>query len=228
MTRLPRVPRFSREAREPRSTLWLVSFTDLISLLLAFFVMMYAMAEPEPQRWARMVEGLASARSTASTPSQAPAEPQAEHNALAVEEAWRVDRDYLGTLLRTQVADQPALAGVEVRTEDDRVTIAIPGAVLFEHGGLALGERGRRAVALLGAAVGRAGNRVEVVGHAEREDAASGHAWERALARAVAVANGLRETGYRRDLVARSLMAPPGLLGGRGPRVDLVVRGLEG
>lgn len=226
MIRVPNLDK-ARDAAgaESRRTIWLVSFTDLISLLFAFFVLMFAMTEPDRPRWERMAEGL-SARSTASAPSERAPDPQAAFNAATVEPQSRVSLDYLGALLRTQVADRPELAGVFVQREADRVVIAFPGELLFEHNGLVIGERGRQALHTLGAVVGRIGNRIEVVGHAEREDAASGQAWERSLGRAVAVSAALRGSGYRGDLVARSVMAP-GVPRG-GTRVDVVVREMEG
>lgn len=224
-----RVPTFDkareRAGADSRRTIWLISFTDLISLLFAFFVLMFAMAEPDGPRWARMAEGL-SARSTATTPSDRTPDPQSAFNAATVEPQSRVSLEYLGALLRTQVADRPELAGVVVQREDDRVVIVFPGELLFEHNGLLIGERGRRALHTLGGVVGRIGNRIEVVGHAEREDTVSGQAWERSLGRAVAVSSALRGSGYRGDLVARSVMVPGTARG--GPRVDVVVREMEG
>lgn len=226
-----------------RKTMWLISFTDLISLMLAFFVLMYSMSEPESQRWTRLAKGLAdtipAARSTATTPSDRPADPRAAFNAQAVELRAAVDVNYLGALLRSQTAANAELAAVEVRREDDRVVIGLPGERMFDASGAVFTDEGRRIVFLLGAVVGRIGNRIEVVGHAEREDPTGGAAWERALTRAVAVSAALRETGYRRDLVARAVMAvdepvAPGAMAGGGVtasinatgrvRVDIVVR----
>ncbi len=228
-----------------RKTMWLISFTDLISLMLAFFVLMYSMSEPESQRWTRLAKGLAdtipAARSTATTPSDRPADPRAAFNAQAVELRAAVDVNYLGALLRSQTTANAELAAVEVRREDDRVVIGLPGERMFDASGAVFTDEGRRIVFLLGAVVGRIGNRIEVVGHAEREDQTGGAAWERALTRAVAVSAALRETGYRRDLVARAVMAadepvPVGAVAGVGAgvtvpinatgrvRVDIVVR----
>ncbi|MFP5516203.1 MAG: flagellar motor protein MotB, partial [Alphaproteobacteria bacterium] len=60
MIRVPDIS--SRSATEDRGgqrkTLWLISFTDLISLMLAFFVLMYSMSEPEAERWTRLAKGV--------------------------------------------------------------------------------------------------------------------------------------------------------------------------
>ncbi|SMH60404.1 OmpA/MotB family protein [Azospirillum agricola] len=238
MIRVPRVGGAGRAGDDPgghRKTMWLISFTDLISLMLAFFVLMYSMSEPETQRWVRLTQGLSetipAARSTATAPSDRPAEPRAAFNAQAVEARAAIDLGYLGALLRGQIGANAELAAVEVRREDDRVVIGLPGESMFDETGALFTDPGRRILFLLGAVVGRIGNRIEVVGHAEREDPAGGVAWERALTRAVAVSAALRETGYQRDLVARAVMETPslpsaagaGTAGGR-VRVDIVVR----
>ncbi|HYH23422.1 MAG TPA: flagellar motor protein MotB [Azospirillum sp.] len=225
MIRVPKVPRYtpSADTEAGRRSMWLISFTDLISLMLAFFVLMFSMTEPQAQRWARLTQAV-SARSTATKPSEAPPEPKAAFNAATLEPHSAVNLDYLGALLNSQIADTVDLAGVLVRREDDRVVIVLPGDALFEPRAGTFSDRGRRVLFLLGAVIGRIGNRIEVVGHAEREDVPAGLAWERSLGRAVAVSMALRETGYRRDLVARTAMAPLPRTGARDTRVDLVVR----
>ena len=219
-----------------RKTLWLISFTDLISLMLAFFVLMYSMSEPEAERWTRLAKGVSeaipAARSTASTPSDRPNDPGAAFNAMAVEARAAIDLHYLAALLGSHLRSNAELAVVDVRREDDRVVIRLPGERMFDPTGAAFTEEGRRVLFLLGAVIGRIGNRIELVGHAEHEDATGGVAWERALTRAVAVSAALRETGYRRDLVARAVMMPVdragiaggGLAGGGRLPVDIVVR----
>lgn len=231
MIRMPKLPTAQDKSGGHGRTMWLISFTDLMSLMLAFFVLMYSMTEPEAQRWTGLSRALASARSTATAPSDVPPQPKAVFNAATVEPHSAINLDYLGALLRSQTAAHAELADVLVRREDDRVVIALPGELLFDAEGGSFTDRGRRLLYLLGAVVGRIGNRIEVVGHAEREDQSGDFAWERSLTRAVAVAAALRETGYRRDLVARSLRAPAagegagdGTGGAGGARVDIVVR----
>lgn len=222
-----RVPTLARSVPASRRTLWLISLTDLISLMLAFFVLLVAMGRPDSGRWPVLAQGL-SARSLARTPTDAAPDAKAPFNAATVETDAAVNIDYLGALLLSQIREQPDLRGVAVWREDDRVVIALPGEAMFANGGLVLADAGRRALFLLGAAVGRVGNRVEVVGHAEREAGDPALAWERALTRSVVVAEALRERGYRRDLVARAVLRPAPPRGDHGTRVDIVIREGEG
>ena len=39
---------------------WLVTFTDLMGLLLAFFILMFSMSQIEQSKWLGLIEGLAS------------------------------------------------------------------------------------------------------------------------------------------------------------------------
>lgn len=218
-----RVPDLGRPAAASRRTLWLVSLTDLVSLLLAFFVLMVAMGRPDEARWREIAHGI-SARSTAPTPSDTAPDVRAPFNAATLETQAAINLDYLGALLASQVREQPDLKGIAVWREDDRVVIALPGERLFPGGGLVLGEDGRRALFLLGDVVGRIGNRIEIVGHAARERGEAPLAWERSLTRAVMVAAALRQTGYRRDLVARGVWVPSVARVEQGQRVDIVIR----
>jgi chemotaxis protein MotB len=219
-------PPSSRLPRRANKVIWLISFTDLISLLLGFFVMLYAMAEPRRGDWSQMVQGL-SARSTAATASERSPTPTAAFNGATIETSSRVDLGYLAALLRNQLRERSELASVTVRHEDDRVTIAVPAEALFERDSRALSEDGRKVLFLLSSGMARTGNRVEVLGRAENA-AAGGASWEGALARAIAVAGALRDLGYGTDLVARAVAQP--VTGGvtAPSRLDIVVREQEG
>jgi len=205
-------------------SMWLISFTDLMSLMLGFFVMLYGMTQPDHGKFKEIARGL-SARSTASGYSDRPPTPTAAFNGALIETNPRLGAGYLHVLLRAQIKESPELAGVDVRLEDDRVVVAIPRAKLFAPDGRTVGDEGRRTLFLLGAAVGRSGNRVEVVSTAEPLAGASGAAWEAALIRSAATASAMRAVGYSADLVARAVSLVPGVSPAGG--VDLVVRDRE-
>lgn len=229
-----RRPSFARPPAETSSAaagLWMISLADLISLMLAFFVLMFAMREPEPRRWADM-RGLVSAPSTddrPAAPQAGEAQPMADFNVAMTEEISARNLDYLTAVLRNQLTARPGLAGLTATREDDRLTIFAPAALLFEGDGPQLSERGREAVFLLAPVLARAGNRVEIVGRAAAEinpsqpgQADGGRGWERALTRAVLTAQALRQAGYETDLVARGVIADISVKGADG--VELTIR----
>jgi chemotaxis protein MotB len=210
--------------------IWLISFADLVSLMLAFFVLMFAMREPEPKLWADLL-GRVTAPSTAARPAlpgDPPPQPRASFNIATTEEISARSLDYLSAVLRNQLSARPALAGLAVVRQDDRLTLFAPATLLFD-GGLTLSARGRETLYLLAPMLGRAGDRVEVVGRAPAEEgqadggrADGGRGWERALTQAVIVAQGLRDAGYQTDLVARGVLTDMVLDGEAG--VELVIR----
>lgn len=230
-----RRPSFARrqDGAPPSSAaeLWMISLADLVSLMLAFFVLMFAMREPEPRRWADM-RGLVTAPSTddrPAAPQAGDAQPTADFNVAMTEEISARNLDYLTAVLRNQLAARPSLAGLTATREDDRLTIFAPAALLFEGDGPMLSQRGREALHLLAPVLARAGNRVEIVGRAAAEanpdqpaQADGGRGWERALTRAVLTAQGLRQAGYQTDLVARGVIADISVNGVNG--VELTIR----
>lgn len=226
MIRLPAQPFAVAPPRKQNKLMWLISFTDLLSLLLGFFVLLYSMSEPRHERWSEMVKGL-SARSTAATYSERAPQPMAAFNGASIETHSRVDLGYLAALLRGQMRERPELDAVTLAHEDDRIVIGIPGDTLFERDSRVLSEDGRKVLFLLGSVMARSGNRIEVTGHAENA-ATGGASWEAALVRAVAVASAMREMGYGSDLVARAVALPASQGMTATPRLDIVVREQEG
>lgn len=224
-----RRPAFRPPAPSPAAGgIWLISFADLVSLMLAFFVLMFAMREPEPKLWSDLL-GRVTAPSTAARPAlpgDPPPQPRASFNIATTEEVSARSLDYLSAVLRNQLSARPALAGVAVARQEDRLTLFAPATLLFD-GGLTLSARGRETLYLLAPMLGRAGDRVEVVGRAPAEEgqADGGRGWERALTQAVIVAQGLRDAGYQTDLVARGVLADMVLDGEAG--VELVIREQE-
>lgn len=186
----------------PLRTIWLISFTDLVCLMLTFFVLKFSMAEPIHQRWQAMTASLAAAHLAGA--------PGADFNIAALAPETATNLDYLTTLLAGQFAADADLAGIVPVRADDRVIIGLPDRLLFDPAQAVFSDRGRRALFILGGVLGRIGNRIEITGHAEREPPVPGSGrtgWELALTRTVAVALALRESGYRQGLVARAVAA---------------------
>lgn len=211
----------------PMNGMWIISFADLTSLMLAFFMLMFAMREPDPVRW-RDMTGLTTAPSTSSRPAlpgDPTPEPRAAFNAEATEEVSARSLDYLSAVLRNQMTTRPALGGLTVARQDDRLVLFAPDALLFAPDGFTLTPRGREALYLLAPLLERAGNRVDVLARVSMTDDPAtdgGRAWERALTRAVLTAQGLRDAGYQVDLAARGGVADITIDGEAG--VELTIR----
>ncbi len=192
---------------EASSQIWLVSFTDVMALMLTFFVLLFSMTEPARQDWSEITSAL-----------------QSEFNRFygaplyrGTQDAINIDRinfsralnvDYLEALLETVIADNEALGGVTLNTQQGQLVISLPRALLFDSGEAEVKEDGTRALYALGGVLSRIRNVIEITGHADprpvtRGDGGFESNWELSMARAANVAAILETVGYERDIAVR-------------------------
>ena len=190
------------------SQAWMVTFTDLVALLLAFFVMLFAMSKVEWRHWQNLVDALADNLNVVREIA-APL-PDKLFDMDQIEVIPGVDLDYLSSVLRQQMGSEEILGPAIVQNLGDRLVISLPGTLLFapagtELPGSELSAAGRDAVFAVGGILRHLSNRVEVVGHVDPR-AANGDFpshWELSLGRAVQVAHMLARSGYRGEVLAR-------------------------
>jgi chemotaxis protein MotB len=198
---------------------WLITFTDLLCIVLSFFVLLYSMSTPSVQRLRELANSLGAAMGDG-----VPAgDPGAVHNAARLTLPQGLDLDYLARILSQTLARDPTLAPLQMRHEADRLVLTIPSVLLFADDELTLTPEGVAAAFRLGGAVANLKNAVEIVGRAplvrDENDRPTG--WLQPLAQARAVASVLRRSGYQRPIVVRAGTAPFG-------SIELVVRGHGG
>ncbi len=182
---------------------WMITFVDLVSLLLAFFVMIFAMSGVRHDLWTSTV---ASLNRTEGPPISEPAErPAAPRNAPARMSEAATDLDYLDALLKATMAVEPLLAEVRIEARDGALVLVFAEETLFVPATDAPSPVARRTLIAIGGILRNIGNRVGV--HAFGGGTAAGNGgedveWESALARAAAVADVLRSSGYDRTVRA--------------------------
>ncbi|MBB4266729.1 OmpA/MotB family protein [Roseospira visakhapatnamensis] len=190
---------------------WMVTFSDLVVLMLAFFVLMFAMSAFKAEAFERLTASLtetfrgAPALRGPDTPVTTTREEQGGHDALRGTRRPRAqDLGYLASVLTDTFAQDPRFAGTLVQGLDDRLVILLPADLLFSGGSADIAAGARPVVADLGATLSNLRNRIAVAGHTDRRpvspDGPFPGNWELSLARAAAVANGLRRAGYSRPL----------------------------
>lgn len=224
----------------PSRRAWMITFADLVSLLLTFFVMLFAMQKVETKSWETFVESFASRLSAAShAPS---ADMTAMRTIPATSRHRAVGLDYLASVLETQRRHSPPLSGAQILRLEDRLVVALPGDLLFAPGEAAISVEGRAALYVLGGLLANVGNALEVAGHTDPTPMRAGGPipsnWELSLARALAVVAEIRRAGYPRRLVAlgyaeTQFAALPAHLPeaerlALGRRVDIVIRPMVG
>lgn len=132
---------------------WLITFTDLVMLLLVFFIMLYAMSTPDPQKVTNALQAVTQALS-------------GKESKLATS---TITREEAGVLLdqvllnkQIQIAQQKVFSDVKylqtkkgleglvgANFEDGIITIRAPGDVLFASGEVTLTPKGREVIEAL-------------------------------------------------------------------------------
>lgn len=190
--------RDSRPDDTDSSASWLIIFSDVVALMLAFFVMMYAAQKVETGGWQAMVQSLS--KSLRVEPLQA-RRAAADKNVDQRDLPPAIDLSYLENLIDGMRETEPALADVVMTRKDDRLVIAIPGELLFAPGRADPLPRAVPRIRLFAELFGNLSNRIDVVGHSDSRPV-SGQVFESnrelSLARAETVAGMLRGAGYRR------------------------------
>ena len=181
----------------------MITFTDLVALLLAFFVLLFSMSSVRPDSWRVAIDSLSRTlnptRVDKAVPSAVP------FNIGTTFPKRGSDLDYLATVLNEALREDALLSSTRIIRSADRLIVALPGDLLFANGRAELSERAGKSLLILGSVLRNIGNRIGVNGHSDPQplkDGAYKSNWELSLARAVAVANTLRRSGYRREIVA--------------------------
>ncbi len=190
------------------SRAWLLTFSDLVALVLTFFVMLYAMHRVDTARYRNVVDSLSRSLNP-QVPAFAP-RPGADRSSQGLNPRQAAGLNYLATLLTEKTREDSSLAGVRIALGDDRLVVGLPADLLFKPGSATLADSASGVLYTLGGVLASIGNAVSVQGHTDPEPIVNGpFPTNRALslARALAVADALHDLGYVRDIPAIGLGA---------------------
>lgn len=188
-------PTFAPRKSRNNPNAWLLTFTDLVALLLTFFVMLFSMSTVKTGEWQSLVDSL---RERLSSVVAAPvATPSFRLDMPSNDVRPGADLDYVSEVLRAQMTGTETLSRSVVRRENDRVFVSLPADLLFASGDFRLTETAKSAIFDLGGVLRNFSNRIEVAGHADprKPERRYPSNWELSLLRAHAVATALRESG---------------------------------
>lgn len=211
------------------SNSWLVPFSDLMSLMLAFFVMIFSMTQLQTQAWKSIVSGLSDELSPGREQSILQIEKEARP--FRVLEPKGIDLGYLETVIREKFRNNAVLANARVLSRQDRVIIALPAGMLFESEEARPAPGASAVLNAVGQSLSSIKNRVEIhVYCVEKErpalsgTAQFGSAWELSLSRAVTAKKLLAGSGLALSIipVGHSITPIEGVL--TEDVVELVIR----
>mgnify|MGYP001478312097 FL=1 len=192
-----------RKKNEGISLAWMMIFTDLVALLLTFFVMLFSMSVLRVDTYKEAVKVLTSTFDVAKI---RPAEkPVAQFNIDSIIRKPAIDLDYLAAVIEQKIKKDEIIKNSPIVYMDDKLVISLLGVLLFAEGSAQLNDKARQALFLLGGVLQNIKNTVSVSGYSDEiqfENGTFTSDWELSLARAIAVANELKRAGYTEKILS--------------------------
>ena len=185
-----------------RRFIWLMSFCDLLTLLIAFFVILFSMSEVKQERFDVMVEG-AAARFGSSKKTKQKLVETISTAKITVRKGG--DLDYLSALLVDKFKGDPVLRRAIIQRVDDRLVVSLPSDAMFRPGSAQLSPTAEKSADTLGDVLRFIGNRVDVNGHTDTSQVSSQaypSNWELSLARATNLSIALQKAGLTQEIHA--------------------------
>jgi len=204
----PRLRRFGRRLGDQQGTsssMWLVSFTDVMALMLTFFVLLFAMSNPDQEQFEQFRENMQKNFSKF----------EGEELNRGTEDAINISRinynealnlGYLEVLISNLVKQNPELGQVTIMQNAGRLILSFPQEMLFTSGGADIKPEATKTLYALVNTLRRIRNSVEVIGHTDprpikTEEFKSN--WELSLSRAANVAGLLENIGYDKKILIK-------------------------
>lgn len=143
--------KFKKEVSGGGSPGWITTFSDLMSLLLTFFILLYSMSTVDAQKFKNITYSLQEALSGLGGPSILDGE--ISNELLPIEDSMPITENTIGELIPKEIldmydkvsdylAENELDANVAVRMNTQGVFVNIKDAILFESGSAELKESG--------------------------------------------------------------------------------------
>lgn len=195
---------------------WMCTFSDLVTLLMCFFVLLFAMSTTQQETFKELVESLRSALGVQTVPETGTREGLIMH---AVPEETPPDStqvDELGGMIQKEMDEVVSevkelillnkLGGmVNVTESDTGVVITLSDMLLFSAGSSDLSERGMEILRKVAGILSQLAYHVKVKGHTDNEPIRTERYpsnWELSSARAGSVVRLLVQSGVEPSLIS--------------------------
>lgn len=170
---------------------WLLTYADMITLLLAFFVILYAISKLDLKKYESLAVSLRGAFSTTGALPISTGEGGGERLLPKPDFVFDVVER-----LRERLGDDLAAGRVQIERTPDAVVLRFPDGILFERGRAELGSGARQILDRVAGVIFGLSNPIEAEGHTDTLPIRSAQFpsnWELSVARATAVVRYLVE-----------------------------------
>lgn len=192
--------RYKQRVKKDNSERWLLTYCDLITLLLATFIVMYSISTADAQKFQALAESVQKAFNVKVLEGQAnnlvdQNEPSVAPEARAL---MQDDFDFINREMSSFAQEEGLTSGVEVEMRDDGIAIILSDRSLFASGRAELGVQAQKTLDKVAELLRRNDNVVRVEGHTD--DVATNNPayptnWELSTARALTVVKYLVDEG---------------------------------
>ncbi len=186
----------------PNSAGWMLTFADLLALLLTFFVLLFSMNSVQSQQWEEIVNTFAEELNPKRSKVNIEDNISVETVKSKVERGLKLE--YLEGILRARTTNSRVLRNVMIGRKYDRLFLSFLGEDIFVENSIAtMKPEVQNALFEIGGALGQINNQIIVVGHADSRSPTNKRyisKWEVSLERANEFANILSESGYRKPI----------------------------
>jgi len=188
---------------------WMATFSDLVTLLMCFFVLMFAMSTTQQETFKELVESMRSALGVSAVPEAGNREGLTMHAVPSDNTTEAPKVDDVGGMIQKDLEEVVGevrelvmfnkLGGLVTASEGDSgAVITMTDMLLFNQGGAQLSEMGIDVLRKIASVLSRLAYHVKVKGHTDNLEINSKvypSNWELSAARASAVARLLVESG---------------------------------
>lgn len=202
-----RAKKVMKDPEDHDGSLWLLTFADVVALMLTFFVLLYSMSTIKEDKWEQMTSVINKSFETLRGDFLR-AGNQSTIEIDKLDRARALDLDYLQSLILKLTSSNPDLENIVMFLERDRLVVSLPTELLFELGEAKVNVGAKKALFSLIDVLARIRNSVEVIGHADPQPIQGGtfaSNRELSLHRALSVAGVMKGLGYERPIIARGL-----------------------
>jgi len=218
MIKIVNVNKDQQQSMDGHQPLWLITFADLIGLLLVFFVLLFSMSSLQTEKLQKISQGMPGphvpARSDADALNHAIPDPQVDEGR---------DPTYLTSIIKAKFANEPALKNLPITGLGDRAIISLTIPDLENSIGADAKAGKDNTLRALADVLRVMPNQIVVdsrlapIGSVpDQQDLVM---WQKSLQVALAVSNALTQGGVTSQIAARGHVVDRGV----SPTIDVIV-----
>lgn len=220
-------PAHPSDQAQGSSSTWLITFTDLMALMLTFFVLSFSISDPDPQAWAKLSSPIPTEIEAQDDIDNGQSDQPLQHlsdapSAVKNDQGKTIslprinfqkalNLDYLKALLNTKLqqdqsisAPSEKLSDIQILRQKDRLVLSLPGDLFFASGQSDMTHAGKNGLQAIAPILNQLQNAIQIIGHADptplKKNALYQSNWHLSLARAQNVAYFMHVSGYKRKL----------------------------